>query len=230
MWKPSLLMSCLLTLKPHMGRCCTTHGCVRCGPCFEMPPCTIAESRQGVTVQPPGQQRIISFLAMPSLSASTLASKLAATTFTSWCAGELLLQFDIVSPSGRRYMYMSAHGIIQCNMSCNGPTVPHGTGMICHKCPCRARRQEAERGQAGYELELWMENMVQLGKSTTKFRCCPSRARCTCMYVRQLRAVRIVCNLAWPNLLHLASAHDVPLDQEHCNICTSGRPGALKYC
>ena len=34
----------------------------------------------------------------------------------------------------------------------------------------RAHRQEVERGQAGYELELWMENMVQLGNSTTKFR------------------------------------------------------------
>lgn len=35
---------------------------------------------------------------------------------------------------------------------------------------CRAYDQEKARGQTAFELELWVENMVQLGKSTTKFR------------------------------------------------------------
>ena len=35
---------------------------------------------------------------------------------------------------------------------------------------CRAFDQEKARGQTAFELELWVENMVQLGKSTTRFR------------------------------------------------------------
>ncbi len=36
---------------------------------------------------------------------------------------------------------------------------------------CRAYDQEKARGQSTFELEMWVENMVQLGKGTTKFRC-----------------------------------------------------------
>ncbi|KAK9918436.1 hypothetical protein WJX75_004081 [Coccomyxa subellipsoidea] len=39
-----------------------------------------------------------------------------------------------------------------------------------HLLVCRAADQEKARGQSALELELWVENMVQLAKSTTKFR------------------------------------------------------------
>ncbi len=35
---------------------------------------------------------------------------------------------------------------------------------------CRAYDQEKQRGQSGLEMEFWVENLVQLGKGTTKFR------------------------------------------------------------
>lgn len=38
------------------------------------------------------------------------------------------------------------------------------------RCSCRAADQEKARGQSALELELWVENMVQYAKGTTKFR------------------------------------------------------------
>lgn len=44
-------------------------------------------------------------------------------------------------------------------------------GAIPGVIACRAYDQEKARGQSAFELELWVENMVQLGKGTTKFGC-----------------------------------------------------------
>ena len=59
------------------------------------------------------------------------------------------------------------HGLLRYNNTAYHNCIAKAESSVC----CRARRQEAARGQAAYELELWMENMVQLGKGTTKHRC-----------------------------------------------------------